>query len=419
VIAPDKNNSNKWDYDGESFTGIFDGNGFVICNLNIDTNSIRKDFLGLFGHTSPGSKIKNLGIADVNIISDNDSGFLGGLCGYNGGSIIDCYSTGSVTGGSHSQCLGGLVGENYASSISNCYSTGSVTCGDMSYYIGGLVGEISSGAINNCYSTGSVTGGNYSHYLGGLVGENYRCILSNSYAIGEVTGGDNSSSLGGLCGWNSGSITNCYATGSVTSGDDSVYLGGLCGGNNEDSSITNCYSTGSVTGGSPSNRLGGLVGWNRYGTISNCYATGAVAGGDNSDNLGGLVGRNYYGTIINSYSTGSVACGVNSNSIGGLVGENYDYSGTFINCFWDTQTSGMTDGVGNEEPDPEGVKGKTTEEMKKKNTFTDWDFAETWGIEDNQTYPFLRLMYPVGDIDLDGDVDFVDFAYFAAHWLEE
>lgn len=53
--------------------------------------------------------------------------------------------------------------------------------------------------------------------------------------------------------------------------------------------------------------------------------------------------------------------------------------------------------------------------------FTDpsgeFDFAETWGIEDNQTYPFLRLTYPVGDINLDGKVDFTDFAYFAEHWL--
>ncbi len=56
--------------------------------------------------------------------------------------------------------------------------------------------------------------------------------------------------------------------------------------------------------------------------------------------------------------------------------------------------------------------------MKRKVTFTNWDFAETWGIEDNQTYPFLRITYPVGDINLDGKVDFVDLAIMASHWLE-
>ena len=57
--------------------------------------------------------------------------YVGGLVGYNGGSISICYSTGAVSG--YGWYVGGLVGEN-SGSISICYPTGAVSDG------GGLVG---------------------------------------------------------------------------------------------------------------------------------------------------------------------------------------------------------------------------------------------------------------------------------------
>jgi hypothetical protein len=113
-----------------------------------------------------------------------------------------------------------------------------------------------------------------------------------------------------------------------------------------------------------------------WGTLTACYATGSVSG---VDQVGGLVGENPYGSVVSS--------------------------------FWDTQTSGQTTSAGGT--------GKTTAEMKTLSTFTSagWDFVEIWGIEENQTYPFLRK-YLTGDLNYDGGVDFVDFAIFAQHWLE-
>jgi hypothetical protein len=57
--------------------------------------------------------------------------------------------------------------------------------------------------------------------------------------------------------------------------------------------------------------------------------------------------------------------------------------------------------------------------MKTRSTFTSagWDFAQTWDIEENQTYPFFRN-YLDGDINRDGLVDFYDFALLASQWLE-
>ncbi len=59
----------------------------------------------------------------------------------------------------------------------------------------------------------------------------------------------------------------------------------------------------------------------------------------------------------------------------------YPDGGSFSSCFWDVQTEGLTDGVGNLDPDPSGVTGKTTAEMKTQSTFTNagWDFTESDG----------------------------------------
>ena len=58
----------------------------------------------------------------------------------------------------------------------------------------------------------------------------------------------------------------------------------------------------------------------------------------------------------------------------------------------------------------------TTAQMKQTSTFTNWDFSETWGIIENQTYPYL-MTGPAADLNHDGKVDFADFSIFADNWL--
>jgi hypothetical protein len=301
--------------DVNAFTGVFDGNNYTISNLTIHT--VVGSGLALFGYINDSNaEIKNLGIENFDILGGGSSNnYIGGLCGFNeGGTIINCYATGSVRGYS---LLGGLCGWNIHGTIINCHANVTVTSWG-----------------NDCK-------------LGGLCGENYNGTISNCYATGQVTGRDNTWYIGGLCGLSSGTISNCYATGQVTGGNSSRGIGGLCGNNFFSGSITNCYANGLVTGGS------------------------------------------------------------GSQFLGGLCGEDH---GSATNCFWDIETSNqLTSAIGI---------GKTTTELKQQSTFTNWDFVETWGIEDNQTYPFLKLTYPVGDLDLDKDVDLLDFAEFAEHWLE-
>jgi len=428
-IAPDTSTSSG--FQGTQFTGVFDGNDYVIRNA--DVNMPGSDYVGLFGYLGTGGQIKNLGAEDASIVGDD---FVGGLVGSNGGTISNCYSSGSVSG---EGLVGGLMGSN-SGAISNCYSSGLVSgTGD---YVGGLAGYNGwEATISNCYSTGSVTGGSY---LGGLVGYNYYGTISNCYSVGLVSGEED---VGGLVGENwDGAIRNCYSAGPVSA--TGYYAGGLVGRNGERRGaypgwIDNCYSSGSVSG---TYYVGGLVGYNYYSTISNCYSTASVSGGWL---VGGLVGYNYYNGIISScYSTGSVSG--TGDSVGGLVGVNY--ISVVSSSFWDVNTSSW--------PTSAAGTGKTTGEMKTQSTFTDaaWDFI---GETDNGTndiwrrcvdgvdYPRLTWEYVQGgdfacpdgvnggdlkvlcedwlstysqalygaDADGDKEVTFADFAVLADHWL--
>lgn len=215
---------------------------------------------------------------------------------------------------------------------------------------------------------------------------------------------------GGLVGWNENSIIrNCYINGGTVSGY--YIIGGLVG-INVVSTIRNCYVSAAVsgTGGSNASFIGGLVGCN-YGTITDCYTMGSVKG---IKNVGGLVGESSGGIITCCYAIASVS-GSGSN-IAGLVGQN---KATIRYSFWDTQTSGRSNGVGS--GSSSGVTGKTTAQMKMVSTFTSagWDFVDTWDIINLQTYPLLRAFSGINpaDINYSGRVDLQDLAIIAANWM--
>jgi len=263
----------------------------------------------------------------------------------------------------------------------------------------------------------NIIGVNHSSGHGGLCGENRLGTIINCHSHAQING---MSSMGVLCGSNSGTISKCYAIGSVTgTGEDrSVYLGGLCGINS--GTINKCYSNSMVISGDSSEGIGGLCGFN-HGTIGNCYAVSSVTAGEFSEEIGGLCGYNQDGEISNCYSTGAVTAGADSQDIGGLCGENL--RGSINNSLWDIETSGRTLGYNLNSHYPgtvTNVVGKTTAQMKTVSTFldADWDLVAVWNIEQGQTYPLLRK-YSAFDTNYDKKVNFIDFADFANHWLDD
>ncbi|MDZ7821588.1 MAG: GLUG motif-containing protein [Candidatus Marinimicrobia bacterium] len=147
----------------DNFTGSYDGNEKTISNLFI--NRPDDDYIGLFGGTDGGATISNIGVTNVDITALSD--------------------------------VGGLVGWNYDATVSNSYTTGSVHAEYPDYggyNVGGIVG-VNGGTILNSYSTASVSG--YSD-IGGLVGNNDYGTISKCYAAGSVSGtGDDISGLVG------------------------------------------------------------------------------------------------------------------------------------------------------------------------------------------------------------------------------
>ena len=189
------------------FQGTFDGNGKKITGLYISNSDF--SYQGLFGQLN-GATIKNLGV------------------------------DGEVKG---TEYVGGIVGAAEKSQIIDCYSTGPVT--GSGEYVGGVVGYMKTRSSNyNCYNTGTVTG---TKHVGGIVGCMFQSNNYNCYNTGKVSG--SSSNIGGIVGdVNQSSNYSCYNTGTVAGSSD--YTGGVVGnmqGTSGYNKNNNCYNTGTGT----------------------------------------------------------------------------------------------------------------------------------------------------------------------------
>jgi hypothetical protein len=102
------------------FSGTLNGNGYVINNLSISTQSPGQT-LGLFGDLS--GTVENLGLTNVNIVS-GPGATVGGIAGFSDGTITRSYSTGAERVGFGSTA-GGLAGYSGAT-ISQSFSTTTV-----------------------------------------------------------------------------------------------------------------------------------------------------------------------------------------------------------------------------------------------------------------------------------------------------
>ncbi len=279
-------------------------------------------------------------------------------------------------GAYYSNSVGVLVGYNKGE-ISGCYITG-MGGPRGANRVGGLVGENwPPGTITACYSNVSIIWGKED--IGGLAGLN-QGIITMSYAncsvIGEI-------GVGGLVGRNYGSISKSYATGWLSG--ELFWSGGLTGLNS--GTVADCYADLSVNGGQFWS--GGLIGWNS-GSVTDCYSASTVSGG--------------------SY-------------VGGFAGGNYS-DGIFSGCFWDEQSSGTGDGVG--DGSSSGLTGKTQQQMYMAGTFVNagWDFSDDWVsgtwrmCSDGFDYPQLWWQFSFkGDLDCPDGVALEDLVYLVERWL--
>ncbi len=333
AAVSDENRPEAWTPIGNetrTYTGIFDGDGHTVSGLYIDNTEKTQ---GLFGFVGEKGKLQNVGVVNAYV---RGTGHIGGVCGYNSGTIRNCSNAGTVTG---SGVLGGICGHNSSGAIKDCTNIGTVTgTGTVinTSAIGGICGGNSSGTIKGCTNTGTVAG--YGFNVGGVCGGNNSGTIEDctntgtakgtGYDVSGVCGYNNEGTItnctnaatvtginvtGGVCGYNRfGMIEGCTNTGTVTG--NSVYIGGVCGDNV--GSIQNCFNTGTVTG--TGKYIGGVCGTSggtdnySHGTLQNCCNTGTVTGTGNY--IGGVCGNNTASIHNCYYLTGSAQQGVGSNS---------------------------------------------------------------------------------------------------------
>ena len=173
------------------YTGTFDGGNYTITGLTV--NQEGTNYVGLIGFIGSDGTVKNVKLENVNITG---SYYVGGVVGYNSGSVTACTSSGSVSG---SYYVGGVVGGNFGS-VTACTSSGSVS---GSIYVGGVVGD-NYGTVTACTASGSVEGRSN---VGGVVGYNSSGSVTACTSSGSVEG---SIDVGGVVGDNYGSVTACY-----------------------------------------------------------------------------------------------------------------------------------------------------------------------------------------------------------------
>lgn len=190
------------------FSGTYDGKGFKISNLNIDTSL---NYAGLFGYCFK-AKIQNLIVEGQ--ITSNANNYVGGIVAF-------------------------MAGSNTDSLIENCISN--VKIESSSKYVGGICGFLNYGIIRNCVNIGNITCLNDTADLyGGITGNNNTYIY-NCVNLGNISG---ATGFGGISGTNGIKMINCYNAGTVKLNElsSSTSFGGITGASYNSSSNQNCFT---------------------------------------------------------------------------------------------------------------------------------------------------------------------------------
>ncbi len=267
------------------FMGTLDGQGHTISNV-----CFHSDYpvcgVGVVGMSL--GEVKNLTVKNVDIrCEDNYSMAIGGVVGYNMGSIHDVTLTGenSIAG---VNATGGIAGGSMQS-IWNCnvdgttirvlgnndFSSGRIIQEDVAECGGLLVGGFFGGTIDNCTAKGTVIAeGNEPVGLGGIAG----CLemmdsITNCTVDVEIIAEKGGHAIGGLCGY-----SGTHSVGDIalaTEGIQSSVYPGV---------IDNCHVTAkmSIPGAT---HVGGLVGTGLYYygeetafQVSNCTVSAEIIG---------------------------------------------------------------------------------------------------------------------------------------------
>lgn len=357
----------------ENFSGVLDGKGHKIVDMNLTESKADRDFAMFI--TNDG-EIRDLEIYDVtyNAVNGRVVGVASSFSvftAHNNGVIDGC----SVTSGAYKYTYDpnmviqpfyfGLFAAENTGTVKNCFATVDLSCDilgstaqydnmESPMYTGGIVGG-NRGTVTSCHYIGKFSttsnprgftswsdGFQYNHcWFGGLIGTQNGGTLTDSYAEltyentqSTVYWGHTCGNIGGLVGYNAGGskIKGCFAIGSIYDRScNGTIAGGIVAVNTEKSVVESCHADVNITAeradyGTPTS-LGGLVGENNA-TVQNSYCCGDVQAYEGV--VGGFAGKNNaQGGISKCYSTGNASIANGSGDF--FVGKS---DGTLFKCYY-------------------------------------------------------------------------------------
>lgn len=322
------------------FTGIFDGNSYVISSLKINREEEYQNdgdsiYVGFFG-VIENSELRNITLTSCEYCIKANRIHMGGIAA-------------EVGGKSH---------------IYNCFFNGNMKSNCLDYYltVGGISGNLASGSmIEYCGTSGSIeVNGGLDPYIGGIAGHvsgmqadsgDIKSYIRYSKSECDIISysATNNSCIGGIAGDVSiGEIHDCYYIGVISVSDD-AYAGGIVG-------VLN-------------------------GAIRNCYSIGSIVSVDRYD--GSTVDENGY-NYPSWFKLHSGFVGFRKNS--------FAEDKTIENCYMQEEL--YTDMIGRDElhTDHYAICALSDTDMKFATSYENWDFDSVWMIDPtvNDGYPVLR-----------------------------
>ena len=264
------------------FSGVFDGNGKRIYNLNVNTDG----YAGFIGHLAGEGCVRDLTIgskdgtnydgksAIVHTPSKDEYGwnYVGAIAKAGDHAVVEGVTNFAKVVIPESEfkvkaCMGGVVGFHAGSGeINTCVNRAELNflAADgpaVSNVIGGIVSKLDGVTkVSNCDNYGKITNKNAKvFYIGGIVGNtrsnNYKNdkpstiqTCKNEGAIEVLAASADSCGIGGICGMlQNADLATCTNTGKITlstSSATNIYIGGIAGmrRNSYDTSITACVN---------------------------------------------------------------------------------------------------------------------------------------------------------------------------------
>lgn len=228
----------------KKFTGSFDGNGYAIHNLYIQSET---NYIGLFGVLGAGASVADFYLdGEISSVYESNGGFAGGAAGYATGSSSQPVTLKKI----RNNCSITVKGSSYGS------------------YAGGIIGYSGTNVIiDRCCNTGSISGTQKA--VGGIAGSGKK--ISGCYNTGYISGGVGVGGIAGIC--STEEIVNCYNNGYIKGTN---YVGGITALSTKTVvTVRNCYNTGMLEA-TAADGIKDDIAAAPVAKIENCYCVNAT-----------------------------------------------------------------------------------------------------------------------------------------------